>query len=209
MKNCGECRRNSKNRATKYFDLYDIAPVGYLTLSAQGLILEANLTAANLLGVEKSQLVKKAVTRFIAREDQDIYYLHHQRLFDTRAPQVCELRMMGKGGVPFWVQLHAILVGDAASGAPLCRVGMSDITERRRAERAAREAREFAESIVSAIPEPLLVLSADLRVISANRSFYKTFKVTPEQTEGKSVYQLGTRQWDIPEASRAAGEDTG
>jgi diguanylate cyclase (GGDEF)-like protein/PAS domain S-box-containing protein len=184
---------------TKYFDLYDIAPVGYLTLSAQGMILEANLTAANLLGIEKSQLVKKAVTRFIAREDQDIYYLHRQKLFDTSAPQVCELRMMGKGGVPFWVQLHAIPAGDTASDTSLCRVGMSDITERRRAEHAAEEAREFAESIVSAIPEPLLVLSADLTVISANRSFYKAFKVTPQETEGQPIYQLGNRQWDIPE----------
>jgi diguanylate cyclase (GGDEF)-like protein/PAS domain S-box-containing protein len=122
----------------KYFDLYDLAPIGYLTLSAQGLILEANLTAANLLGIEKSRLVKKPVTRFIVREDQGIYYLHRQKLFETRAPQVCELRMMGKGGVPFWVQLEANLVRDAASGAPLCRVGMSDITARKQADEALR-----------------------------------------------------------------------
>ena len=64
----------------KYFDLYDLAPVGYLLLGAHELILEANLAAARLLGVEKGQLVNKAVTRFIAREDQDIYYVHRQKL---------------------------------------------------------------------------------------------------------------------------------
>jgi diguanylate cyclase (GGDEF)-like protein/PAS domain S-box-containing protein len=190
----------------KYFDLYDIAPVGYLTLSAQGIILDANLTAASLLGVETSRLVKKAVTRFIAREDQDVYYLHRQKLLDTRAPQVCELKMMKKGAAAFWVQLHAILAGGAGSDTPLFRVGMSDITERKRAEHAAKEAREFAENIVSTIREPLLVLSADLKVISANRSFYEAFKSTPEATEGQSIYQLGDKQWDIPELRKVLGE---
>jgi len=129
----------------KYFDLYDLAPVGYLTLSAKGLILEANLTAANLLGIEKDQLVKKAVTHFIAREDQDIYYLHRQKLLETRAPQVCEMRMTGKDGIPFWVQLDANLVPDAASGALLCRVGMSDITARKQAEEELRRAKASVE----------------------------------------------------------------
>jgi diguanylate cyclase (GGDEF)-like protein/PAS domain S-box-containing protein len=73
-----------------------------------------------------------------------------------------------------------------------------DITERRRAERAIRDARGYAESIVSTIREPLLVLGTDLRVISANPSFYKMFRVTPEETNGQFVYELGNRQWDIP-----------
>jgi len=73
-----------------------------------------------------------------------------------------------------------------------------DITERRRAERAVKEAREYAESIVSTIREPLLVLDTDLRVISANRSFYKMFKAKPEETDQQFVYELGARQWDIP-----------
>ena len=117
----------------KYFDLFDFAPVGYLTISETGIILEANLTAANLLGVERSQLVKKPVTRFIVREDQDIYYLHRQKLFETRARQVWELRMVRKGGIPFWVNLEAIaLAGN--DGATVCRATLSDITERKRAE---------------------------------------------------------------------------
>jgi diguanylate cyclase (GGDEF)-like protein/PAS domain S-box-containing protein len=129
----------------RYFDLYDLAPVGYLTLSEQGLILEANLTAAKLLGAEKSQLVKKPVTRFIVREDQDIYYLHRKQLFETRAPQVCELRMVRKGGVPFWVQLDANLVRDAASGAPFYHVGMSDISARKQVDEELRRATASVE----------------------------------------------------------------
>jgi diguanylate cyclase (GGDEF)-like protein/PAS domain S-box-containing protein len=129
----------------KYLDLYDHAPVGYLTLSERGMILEANLRAANLLGNTKGQLAKKAVTRFIAREDQDVYYLHRQKLLDTRTPQVCELRMIGKGGDPFWVQLDGILVGDAAGGAPHCRVGISDVTARKQREEELRRAKALVE----------------------------------------------------------------
>jgi PAS domain-containing protein len=62
----------------RYFDLYDMAPVGYFTLSEQGLILEANLTAATLLGVPRGALVKQPLTRSIVSEDQDIYYLHRK-----------------------------------------------------------------------------------------------------------------------------------
>jgi len=64
--------------------------------------------------------------------------------------------------------------------------------------RAEQETREYAESIVDTVREGLVVLDADLRVISANRSFYETFKVKPGETEGQLVYDLGNRQWNIP-----------
>ena len=69
----------------RYFDLYDLAPVGYCTLSEPGLILEANLTAVNLLGVARVDLVKQPLSRFILKEDQDIYYLHRKQLFETHS----------------------------------------------------------------------------------------------------------------------------
>jgi PAS domain S-box-containing protein len=65
-------------------------------------------------------------------------------------------------------------------------------------KRVAQETREYAERIVDTVREGLVVLDAGLRVISANRSFYETFKVTPEETEGQLLYDLGNGQWDIP-----------
>jgi two-component system CheB/CheR fusion protein len=61
-----------------------------------------------------------------------------------------------------------------------------------------RKAREYAESVVATVREPLLVLDADLHIVSASRSFYQTFLVNPAETEGKLVYELGNGQWDIP-----------
>ncbi len=71
------------------------------------------------------------------------------------------------------------------------------MTRRKRAERAAQEAREYAESIVETVREPLVVLDTDLRVISVNHSFCRTFNVTPEDAERKLIYDLGNRQWNI------------
>ncbi|MFH1702979.1 MAG: ATP-binding protein [Nitrospirota bacterium] len=71
-------------------------------------------------------------------------------------------------------------------------------TERKRAEVAVREALRYAENIVETVREPLVVLDIDLKILSANRSFYNTFKVTPDETVGKFIYDLGNQQWDIP-----------
>ncbi|MBK8358173.1 MAG: PAS domain-containing protein [Comamonadaceae bacterium] len=97
----------------RYFDLYDLAPVGYCTISEHGLILEANFTAANLLGLARSELVGEPLSRFIVRADQDIYYLCRRHLVDTGEPQACELRMMPVGGAPFWAHLSAAAAPDA------------------------------------------------------------------------------------------------
>ena len=60
------------------------------------------------------------------------------------------------------------------------------------------EAREYAESIINTVREPLIALDQDLRVVSASRSFYEVFKVKPEETVGQLIYDLGNKQWDIP-----------
>ena len=74
----------------------------------------------------------------------------------------------------------------------------SDVTGLKRSEESAQAARTYAESIVETIREPILVLDAELRVVSANRAFYKTFKVSPQDTKNRLVYELGKGQWDIP-----------
>jgi two-component system CheB/CheR fusion protein len=73
-----------------------------------------------------------------------------------------------------------------------------DITEHKKAQQIIEEARAYAENILETMREPLIVLDTDLKVISANRSFYQTFKVNHKEAEGQLIYDLGNRQWDIP-----------
>ncbi len=72
------------------------------------------------------------------------------------------------------------------------------IAKRKRAEKAFNKAQEYTASIIETIREPFIVLTPDLKIISANRSFYETFQVAPEETEGRFVFDAGNHQWDIP-----------
>ena len=74
----------------------------------------------------------------------------------------------------------------------------AQIAECKRIKESFERVEKYAESIVETIREPLIVLTPDLRVITANRSFYRTFQATPEETEGRFIYSLGDHAWDIP-----------
>lgn len=81
----------------------------------------------------------------------------------------------------------------------LILVAISDITERERLAFELEGKTEFAEKLIDSVRESLLVLGWDLRVKYANQSFYEGFRVTPEETEGQLVYELGNGQWNIAE----------
>jgi PAS domain S-box-containing protein len=117
----------------RYFDLFDLAPMGYFILSETWQIIEANLTGETLLGAARGVLVGQPLTRFILPEDQDILYRHRKKLFDTGTPQTCELRMLRADGTQFWVQLDAAATKGAE--AP-CRAVIIDITDRKQLEEA-------------------------------------------------------------------------
>ena len=115
---------------SRYFDLYDLAPIGYCTVSEQGLILETNFTAAAMMGAARSDLVNKPLSRFIVKTDQDTYYRCRKTLFEDGSPQECELRMLKRTGAAFWVQVRVSAAQDP-QGAPVQRMVMTDISQRK------------------------------------------------------------------------------
>lgn len=153
----------------RYFDLYDLAPVGYLTVTANGQILEANLSAARLLGVARKNLVKQPWSRFIAKTQQDIYYFCHQQLLKTEQTQDCELKVVNREGGELWVKLQISPVeGNPAN--PALRVIMIDISERKKLDEALQltnrnleQARVLADKANLAKSEFLSSMSHELR----------------------------------------------
>jgi len=93
----------------RYFELYDLSPAGYITLSEKGLITSVNLTAATMLGVERYHLVKNPVTRFIIPKYLDIFYGCRKTVIETQRKQSCELRMLHFGSPPVPFQVIAVL----------------------------------------------------------------------------------------------------
>ncbi len=146
----------------RYFDLYNLAPIGYLTLSETGTILQANLTAAQLLGVERSKLVQKPLAHFIRPKDRGVCSAHLKKLFETGTPQVCVLRMKKKEGDLFWARIEA---SASFSGGDLSisRAAMSDITAEKQMEEQLSRAKEFAEAANRAKDQFLAILSHELR----------------------------------------------
>jgi len=136
----------------RYFGLYDLAPVGYLTLSEAGLILEANLTAASLLGLSRSALPRKRFSGFIVTDDADLYYLLCKKLSKTGGPQACELRMTKQDGAIFWARLEATVSVDEG-GASGWRVVISDITGRKKAEESLRQSEENLRRLLDEVRE--------------------------------------------------------
>jgi two-component system, cell cycle sensor histidine kinase and response regulator CckA len=138
--------------------------VGYLALGDRGLIAEANLTAAGMLGVARGALAKQPFSRFILEDDQDVFYLQHKRLIETGEPQSCELRMVKADGALFWARV------DTAAG-PLHRVVMTDISGRKRVERELEESKRLIESVVENIPLMVFLKEAQgLRFVVFNRA---------------------------------------
>ncbi len=124
----------------RYSHLYDFAPVGYFTLSEKGLIEEANLSCASMLGVERSSLIGKPFSRFICKDDQDVFYFHRKTLFEANAKQVCELRLVRKDRTQFHAQLESIVAKNPTGGIAQTQTTITDINERKLAEEALRKA---------------------------------------------------------------------
>jgi PAS domain S-box-containing protein len=141
--------------------LYDLAPIGYLTLTAEGAILEANLTAVKLLGIRRETLLQQSITHFIVAEDHPIFDCYLQQLFSEKKTQHCEMRMVSGDGSPFFVQMNATItksilgidrtegtdrIEDAANRKQYLRITISDITARVRLEEEERKVRAELET---------------------------------------------------------------
>lgn len=114
----------------RYTELYDFAPVGYLTLGRDGAIDQVNLTGARLLEVERARLSGRRFRVFVAGPSRSVFNLFLEKVFASRAQEVCEVALQREGKGP----LNVHLTGRASQDGQKCRLIMADITERRQAE---------------------------------------------------------------------------
>jgi two-component system sensor kinase FixL len=123
----------------QYANLYDFAPVGYLTLETNGLISQANFTSAAMLSRERGQLIEQRFTKFVLEADQDNYYRHFRRVVAASTPQVYEVRLVRKDGAYFYALLDETPIVNHEGRVCQCRVAISDITAQKQADAVRQE----------------------------------------------------------------------
>lgn len=188
----------------RYFDLYDLAPVGYCTLSKTGLVLEGNLTAALLLGLNRGDLTQRPFSRFIAAADQDVYYHCWQALWKEKTPQTCELRMVKRGlqlhpeSDPdqnlIWVCLEATLYQNP-DGTEVCRCVLINISDRVRAEQELRHSEDRFRLMFMNAPMPYQSLDEQGNFLDVNQAFTQALGYTREELIGKNFADVLHPDW--------------
>ena len=171
MKSCAGYSRILKKTRDKYSDLYDFSPVSYFTINEKGIILEANLTAAAMVGVERGLLIDRPFSDFIVRDDQDVFYLHRRKLCETMTRQTCELRIRTKQGSEFYAHLESIVVQEDKKNCNLIRTAVTDIHARKQAEDALRKSEKRYRQLVETMHEGLGVADQNYQFTYVNERF--------------------------------------
>ncbi|PUA17136.1 EAL domain-containing protein [Glaciimonas sp. PCH181] len=198
---------NLEESRDRYVDLYDFAPVGYLTITPEGMIVEINLTAAALLGVERTKLLQRRFTRFIASDDKDRWHRHFINVLRHNRQHQCELLLQRNDGSQLDVQLDCLRIDvnsaahngrvNGAMGcannaakhgenAQLMRITLTDIHARKQAEAKLHLiAKVFEQS-----GEAIMVTDASRTIIMVNQAFSVISGFSEAETLGQNQSML-------------------
>lgn len=166
---------------TRYLSLYEFAPVGYLTLTREGLIVEINLTGATLLGMERNQLINHRFSALVANKDGDRWHLFFQHLIQDNFEHDFELELHRGDNSPFDAQLHCKLITDDEK-LPTIRITLTDISQRKRIDLVLRIVSSAFDS-----HGPMVICNADKIILQANKAFIDATGYTLEEIVGQNI----------------------
>ncbi len=154
-----QSRTEAEAARDRYLDLFDFAPIGYLTLDERGHITDANLTACQILKVERQSLIKTSFTKFIIPEEADVFYLYRKKVQAAVARQTQEQTIRKSDGTLFSAQLESISTGKGST-----RIAIIDITELKKVSGLKDE---FIGMVSHEIKTPLTVIIGALSTVMA------------------------------------------
>mgnify|MGYP001607333086 CR=1 FL=1 len=159
----------------RYRDLYDFSPAGHLTLNIQGKVVEANLRAGTMLGIDRKKLIGQPLALLIASDDQDSFRRHCQDVMKTGTRQVCELHLHETSGASCCIYLESLALQEESGPLTHWRTAMLDISERKQGEQKLTSQQAQLEGIISSAMDAIITVDEDERVVVFNRAAESMF----------------------------------
>ncbi|MEP6933042.1 MAG: PAS domain S-box protein, partial [Nitrospirota bacterium] len=188
----------------RYVNLYDFSPAGHLILDRSGTVVEANLQAGVLLGVNRLELIGQPLVRFVAAEDRDLVYRHCQEVLRTGTRQRCEMQLQQQAGVSRWLYLESLAVHEEPGPITHWRAALLDITERKLAIQKQDQlikdltlSQQRFQSLFHWIPSAVGISTVEEgRFFDVNEEFSRLTGYTREELIGRTTLELG--MWADP-----------
>lgn len=195
-----DAERTLKQTADQVLDLYNRAPCGYHSLDAEGYFTAINETALTWLGYQRDEVVGKLhFTEIIEPEQKPSFASNFSSLKENGTINGVEYNLVRKDRTTFPVVMNSEATFDADRNYLSNRTTVIDLAERKRSEMLAQRAHAYSESSINSLSEPILILTADLRVNSANPAFHRFFSTTPDTTLGRPLSDF-TAGYDEPDS---------
>jgi len=176
-------RSELETNAKLLMDLYDFAPVGYLSISSKGIIRRVNFMGATMLGRERERLIEEEFVKFVAPENHLAFQDFLSRIFTGDGSSLCEVTLLRQGQP----NMSASLTGGLSPNGLVCRLAIIDVTEQRHVEAEAREKNQDLDRIFN--------LSHDMLGIAGNDGRFRRVNPEFERALGYSHEELTTRKF--------------
>ena len=159
-----QARLDLERSLIEYTDLYDFAPVGYITLDQRGVILNVNLTGSRMLGMERSRIVNQHLNNFILASYRSVFSSFLEKVFRNRDQETIEIAMQKEGSGELYAHMEAMVSENRRE----CRVALVDITVQKQSDQKLQESELKYRSLYETMSQGVLYQAPDGEIISAN-----------------------------------------
>lgn len=183
-------QRELEESRMDYYELFDFAPVGYLTLDKNGIILRANLTGTEILGIPRNQLINSALILFIAPSYRKSFYDHLQEFRETQLKKQCIVKLEPKNKTPIFASLDTQAVLNENGTFKEFRTIITDITQLKKTEIALNESEKKYKNLANLLPQMVVELNKNCEFTFTNQAVFELTGYTKEDLDGLKPYQL-------------------
>ncbi|MGE5683376.1 MAG: PAS domain S-box protein [Bacillota bacterium] len=182
---------------SKYFELFDFAPLGYFVLDDKGIIIQSNLTGSNMLGIGRKPLISKPFIFFIAPECRQNFSDHIQRVFLSTLMQSVELKIQRQNEISFYATLESIVIRDPDNGTKQCLSALIDINDRKMVEISLKEKEEDYRKLADSITDVFFAVDEHQKIIYWNRAAESLTGLPFSKAVGRNFHDAFNKIFDL------------